>query len=29
VALRRLRNDLQNTDRDRVVSEVQRELRHD
>src|SRR5579872_3076934 len=29
VALRRLRNDLQNNDRDRVVSEVQRELRHD
>ena len=29
VALRRLRADLQNNDRDRVVSEVQRELRHD
>jgi amino acid transporter len=29
VALRRLRNDLQNNDRDRVVAEVQRELRHD
>jgi hypothetical protein len=29
VALRRLRDDLKNTDRDRVVSEVQRELRHD
>jgi hypothetical protein len=29
VALRRLRHDLQNEDRDRVVSEVQRELRHD
>jgi amino acid transporter len=29
VALRRLRADLQNDDRDRVVSEVQRELRHD
>ena len=29
VALRRLRNDLQNTDRDQVVAEVQRELRHD
>jgi hypothetical protein len=29
VALRRLRADLQNNDRDRVVAEVQRELRHD
>jgi len=29
VALRRLRNDLQNSDRDRVVAEVQSELRHD
>ena len=29
VALRRLRQDLQNNDRDRVVAEVQRELRHD
>jgi amino acid transporter len=29
VALRRLRDDLKNSDRDRVVSEVQRELRHD
>src|ERR1700675_2912470 len=29
VALRRLRKDLENNDRDRVVSEVQRELRHD
>ncbi len=29
VALRRLRHDLQNDDRDRVVAEVQRELRHD
>ncbi len=29
VALRRLRDDLKNEDRDRVVSEVQRELRHD
>ena len=29
VALRRLRDDLKNNDRDRVVSEVQRELRHD
>ena len=29
VALRRLRDDLKNDDRDRVVSEVQRELRHD
>jgi hypothetical protein len=29
VALRRLRNDLQNSGRDQVVAEVQRELRHD
>jgi len=29
VALRRLRDDLKNNDRDRVVAEVQRELRHD
>ncbi len=29
VALRRLRNDLERIDRDQVVSEVQRELRHD
>ena len=29
VALRRLRNDLEHIDRDRVVAEVQRELRHD
>jgi Amino acid permease len=29
VALRRLRKDLENSDRDHVVSEVQRELRHD
>jgi amino acid transporter len=29
VALRRLRQDLQNNDRERVVAEVQRELRHD
>jgi len=29
VALRRLRDDLKTNDRDRVVSEVQRELRHD
>jgi len=29
VALRRLRDDLKNNDRERVVSEVQRELRHD
>jgi len=29
VALRRLRKDLENSDRDQVVAEVQRELRHD
>ena len=29
VALRRLRKDLENSDRDHVVAEVQRELRHD
>ncbi len=29
VALRRLRNDLEQIDRDQVVAEVQRELRHD
>jgi amino acid transporter len=29
VALRRLRQELQNNDRERVVAEVQRELRHD
>jgi amino acid transporter len=29
VALRRLRNDLEQDDRDQVVAEVQRELRHD
>jgi hypothetical protein len=29
VALRRLRKDLEQVDRDQVVSEVQRELRHD
>jgi hypothetical protein len=29
VALRRLRKDLEKSDRDHVVAEVQRELRHD